>query len=91
MLSQIQNDILLAFANSEKETISFTYKQLDKFMTLHAFLSAFFFLQAPTTVPAVKPAESQSLLDIILGSSTSGLIFTVGLPSGSSEFAKKSI
>jgi len=44
-------------------------------MTLHAFLSAFFFLQAPTTVPATtKTAESQSLLDIVLGSSTSGLV-----------------
>jgi len=44
-------------------------------MTLHAFLSAFFFLQAPTTVPAItKTAESQSLLDIVLGSSTSGLV-----------------
>ena len=74
MLVQIQNDILLAFEIFEKETISFTYKQLDNFMTLHALLSAFFFLQAPTAVPTTKPAESQSLLDIVLGSSTSGLI-----------------
>ena len=45
-------------------------------MTFHAFLSALFFLQAPTTLPATNPeeTESQSLLDIILGSSTSGLI-----------------
>ena len=42
-------------------------------MTLNAFLSAFFFLQSPTTVPAAKTEESQSLLDIILGSSASGL------------------
>ncbi|MBL7827750.1 MAG: MotA/TolQ/ExbB proton channel family protein [Saprospiraceae bacterium] len=42
-------------------------------MTLNAFLSAFFFLQAPTTATATHD-ESQSLLDIILGSSTPGLV-----------------
>lgn len=74
MLGQIQNALLLAFANFEKETISFINKQHHNFMTLHAFLSTLFFLQAPTTTTTPKTEESQSLIDIIMGSSTSGLI-----------------
>ncbi len=42
---------------------------------MNAFLTSFFFLQATprTTVPAPVVEESQSLIDIILGSSPSGL------------------
>lgn len=44
-------------------------------MTLNALLSAFFFLQAPTaTTTATTQETPQSLLDIILGSSVSGLV-----------------
>lgn len=48
-------------------------------MTLNAFLSAFFFLQMVSTNADVKTTESKSLFDIILGSSTSGLIVIVVL------------
>lgn len=49
-------------------------------MALYALLSSFFFLQLTTTPTATtaaeasQPAESKSLIDIILGSSLSGLI-----------------
>ncbi|MFN4255945.1 MAG: MotA/TolQ/ExbB proton channel family protein [Saprospiraceae bacterium] len=46
-------------------------------MTLNAFLSAFLFLQATTpatTTTAAAETEHKSLIDIILGSSTSGLV-----------------
>jgi biopolymer transport protein ExbB len=47
-------------------------------MTLYAILSAFFFLQAPGAVPATtKPEETQSILDIILTSSPSGLVVMI--------------
>lgn len=42
-------------------------------MTLNAFLSSFFFLQMVTSAET-SSTESKSLFDIILGSSTSGLI-----------------
>lgn len=45
-------------------------------MTLTAFLNAFILLQLATTPPAT---ESKSLFDIILGSSTSGLIVIIVL------------
>jgi biopolymer transport protein ExbB len=43
-------------------------------MTLSTFMSSFFFLQATPTTTAHADESSQSLIDIILGSSTSGLI-----------------
>jgi biopolymer transport protein ExbB len=43
-------------------------------MTLSTFLSSFFFLQATPAVTTAHEGSSQSLIDIILGSSTSGLI-----------------
>ena len=44
-------------------------------MSLNAFLASFFFLQvAPKEGAVAAAAESKSLLDIILGSSTSGLV-----------------
>lgn len=42
-------------------------------MTLYALLSSFFFLQLVGNADG-KPAESKSLFDIIIGSSTSGLV-----------------
>lgn len=42
-------------------------------MTMNAFLTSFFFLQLAATPTPGEP-ESKSLIDIILGSSTSGLI-----------------
>ena len=47
-------------------------------MTLNAFLSAFFFLQAPGALPkANTPEETKSILDIILTSSPSGLVVMI--------------
>jgi biopolymer transport protein ExbB len=43
-------------------------------MTLSTFMSSFFFLQATPAVTAATEGSSQSIIDIILGSSTSGLI-----------------
>jgi biopolymer transport protein ExbB len=53
-------------------------------MILNAFLSSFFFLQATTPSAGTKPgtnepAETQSLIDIILTSSTSGLVVIIVL------------
>jgi biopolymer transport protein ExbB len=48
-------------------------------MTMNAFLSAFFFLQLPLANTEVKSTESKSLIDIILTSSTSGLVVIVTL------------
>ncbi len=44
-------------------------------MMLNAFLSSFFFLQLATNTPAAEgPKKPESLFEIIIGSSTSGLI-----------------
>jgi biopolymer transport protein ExbB len=49
-------------------------------MISNAFLASFFFLQlAATTAPDAKPASSQSLFDIIMGSSASGLTVIIVL------------
>lgn len=52
----------------------FTYKQHRTSMTINAFLTSFYFLQLAAKEVTTATAESKSLLDIILGSSTSGLI-----------------
>jgi biopolymer transport protein ExbB len=78
LLAQIQNAILLAFpVPFQKHSIS-TQTAPIIFMTLNAFLSTFFFLQAPGAVStANKPEETQSILDIILTSSPSGLVVMI--------------
>lgn len=49
-------------------------------MTIHAFLSSFFFLQLAAKDGATEAtAETKSLFDIIIGSSTSGLLVMVVL------------